>query len=313
MGLSFGVAMLFKQIAFLFLLVVLCHSLLLRKRIRSVYVLVLTSVIPLALFLAYFAANGALQDALVSLSSITRWYKPNPLGETIEYSYQNFIAYPLVWILSLASVSILLTEKRRSSDKSLIHYLFIISLVPTFFQQFPHYYIPTLYFGCLLSARTLIDLRQASAALKRAGMAYTVLLIVFLMFLPSVFKLAVEYHYLGEYRMLDKFIEASDYVRQNTRPNEKVLVVPNEPEIYFLSEREPPVKYLHLDYSSYYDGIEDYILNETARYGVRYYVVRESHYLDEYASKIHSQIRNQSLLEETVDDTYPLRIYRQVK
>ncbi|MFH1788174.1 MAG: glycosyltransferase family 39 protein [Candidatus Altiarchaeota archaeon] len=312
-GVLLGVSFLYKQVGLLVLAAVFCHYVLTSRRIGYAVSFAFFSVIPFIVFMAYFASLGLLGEALNSMLSIVGRYGSSPLSEIIEYSYGNFILYPILWILSFSSVLSLLRRKDLASDESVIHASFLISVVPTFFQQFPHYYVPALFFGCMLAGKAILDIWKASSKLKDREAGTVITILILLMFTPTIFKLAVEYHYITKYRMLGKFMEASEYVKDNTLAGEKVLVVPNEPLIYFISRRDSPTKYLHLDYSSYYPGIEERIIGEAEGESVRFFVVRESVYLDEYAGVIHDYILGNCVLVKSVDDKYPIKVYRRVK
>ena len=312
-GLFFGISLLYKQIAFLLLVGVLLHYILLVKNIRLASILFLSSLIPIICFLLYFHSFGFFNLALNSMLSIVGRYKPNTFGAMLEYSYANFIAYPLLWIFSAVALILLVREKTLLSNQSIIYFLFVISLVPTLFRQFPHYYIPALFFGSLISAKTITEVYAETGKSRKTTVHTAVILILIFLLIPTIFRLGVEYLYIQKYVMLAKFTEAASYVEQNTYASERILVIPNEPQIYFMSGRNPPSKYLHLDYSSYYNGIEEHIIEASEDEGVRYFVVRESSHLDEYASEINAWVRDNTRLEKTVDDKYPLKIYRRVE
>lgn len=309
-GLLLGVSVMYKQVGVFILFWILLDGFFIRKNRNAATTILVSSMIPAAVFLAYFSHLGVLGESAGSVLSIAARYRQNPLGEVVEYSYKNFMGYPLLWALSATSFVVLLRGGARSRDW-VINILFTLSLIPVVFKQFPHYYFPALYLGSMLAGKTmlkLVETRNLSNNDKTAF--YAAITAIAILIIPTLFYVTVQYHYLSKYGMLDKFLEASEYIKENTLPSEKILVAATEPQIYFLSERDPPTRYLHLDYSDYYDGIEEDILTEADDAGVRYFVLREDQYLAEYANGIRDFAITKGELVLTVEDEYPIMVYR---
>jgi len=309
-GFFYGMAVLYKQVALLLLVGVVIHLLVSKKRLHPIILFSLGAILPAVFFTIYFIKAGALGIAFESLVSIFGRYKPNTLAEFLLYLRRDFIAIPLLWILIISSFLPLARKKFSFKIDGAVYMQFILTLPPILFKQFPHYYIPAIAFGSLLAGKSLIELTGVYYQfLGRFWGRLLFVSVVFILLAPSFARLHEDYLIQKESKPLENYVLASKFIRENTSPGDKILVIAKEAQIHFLSERFAPTKYYFIDYSTHYPGIEEYLISESEKSGVKYYIAFENPYLKEYTGVVYEHILENAVLVKEYPQRYAIKIY----
>jgi|GEM_PF-1604393 len=318
-GFFLGISVLFKQTGLLLFIAVLFYHIIHLRHFKSSRVLLTTTLLvaglalPLVLFIVYLLSQDLYSVFIHSvISTNISSYPPRDFGTFIEYSYKNFMFYPLVWILPVCFVFL----PKKTRDKGLIIlFLFVVSLSPTTIRQYLHYYIPALGFASILSSVVLIELSvQLSKLRKEFNFIQSVcVLLVLLLLCPLLFNLVISYRLIEKEQLLDDYLEVGAFIKNNTYPTEKILVLTSEPQFYFLSDRSAVNEFTFIGDVNYYEGIEEKLIKDSLDNDVAYFIVVENPRLETYASKVHDFILNNSVLEKNWPGKQPIMVYQRIR
>lgn len=173
----------------------------------------------------------------------------------LDLAYQ-FLSYSIIWILSFVSIFIIVYGfiKKEAKDKDIFTMIWcIISIYPLTIRQYGHYYVQILPPACLLASISLIkvypilSLGSIKESLSKGNHLKIFAIVCVLALMLSSF-VTIAY---GEYRLqksrsicFDDQLNTAEYIKSHTSANEKILSFPYDPSIYFLSDRDPPTRWL---------------------------------------------------------------------
>lgn len=281
-GIAIGISATFKQPGILILFSFILYYIyalftgnrnkdLIQKILYEVAVIVAGVLIPIVYTVVYFWSAGSLSELIFYVITVqaTGGYPSLGIEEFLNNSVNNFILIPIIWILSFSfSVLILSRRDSKTSLLKIIVFWFIISLIPTFIRQYPHYYIPALPAASILTVYGTRELYRV----RRIGI---VLLFLILLLIPLYKAINEDISSGIKNKEMEKELIVSSYIESHTRPEEKILIVGCTPAFYFLSEREPAMKVLcFADPSKFDTGFtpED-IIREIEKKKVKYILV----------------------------------------
>jgi hypothetical protein len=148
----------------------------------------------------------------------------------------------------------------------------LLVFIPTFIvRQYGHYVIQILPPLCLLASISLSKLFPCflieniikSVSKKDFKNVYIITTIILLASSSLAYSLITGYQlYERREQLFKEQMLSADYIIQHTSENESILVFPYEPSIYFLTGRNPPIKYLLLNDVMVSDQEYQYILKQ---------------------------------------------------
>jgi 4-amino-4-deoxy-L-arabinose transferase-like glycosyltransferase len=293
-GFLLGIAILFKQPGILFYFSIFMYYLLnlraeenrnsiyIYQSIKSLFLIGCGLIIPILIAALYFYKVGVLHD-FIYWSFIF----------FIEGNYENriqlfklitpFEALTIVWVLALFSVVILvykyIINKYNSNNLFVVVWLLAFGYTLTI-RQYPNYLIQILppvsllascAFEKLLPLFYLSNIRKAIS--KKEIMNSLVVICILGLMIFNICKIVALDNEQMESKLLINQIDISNFIILYTTPGEKILSFPFEPFIYFMSGRDPPVKYpFFVHYPA--DLIESFgVIDELKKSQIRYIIV----------------------------------------
>ncbi len=229
----------------------------------------------------------------------TYFWSQNAFGQLVNYSIfglrgygtvlnilslrYEFLSFSIVWTILLTAFCIIVYKfiSKRTGPETLIAIWLLVSFLPLVSRQYGHYFIQVLPPASLLFAWFIIEFNISSPSkiretFKRYKIAYLPANVVaIVLIITSVGTSA--YGYLKNLDSADSLqaqIETSDYVRARTTENDKILVYPYQPSIYFLSGRDPCAKTLFLSPSVVGRSAEAELLEQISEYSPAYVVMQ---------------------------------------
>jgi len=268
-GVAMGISILFKQTAILLLIAMivfyLCKIWIPANRnkkyfgasARNVLLLLCGFVVPLIPVASYFWSIGALGQMVYYTTMSLKGF-----GSTINYSslVSDFESFSIVWLLSFAS---LLAIGYKFIQKNIDREIFVgiwllLSLFPLVLRQYGHYYIQVLPPVCLLASLFITNLIPFLIPFKEIFRQHDyvrlftlVTIIVFVCF-SIVLSVSEGYQMLTSDQpsyTINSFqneMQTAFFIQSHTNTDDKILVYPYQPAIYFLSDRNPCTNLLFL-------------------------------------------------------------------
>jgi tetratricopeptide (TPR) repeat protein len=264
-GISIGAAIMIKQVALIYVLMVmsilfianmLIEKMGLAKTIKISGYFLAGATAAGVLFSIKMFSNGSFGEFLKNtLSSNVKYvsstyntgYFPAFISSISRIFPKNFTFYTLA-VVSIAGL--LINRKKKENAVLLLWLLFSVASVCASGYFFYHYYILLCPVIAIMSSKALFDIGGLiHLDYRKAGTA----LLVLAAFLPWVFfnyKYWFKYNPEGISKTMYKdypFVESrkvGEYIRDNSRKDDYVYVLGSEPEIYFYSKTKCPVKYL---------------------------------------------------------------------
>jgi 4-amino-4-deoxy-L-arabinose transferase-like glycosyltransferase len=261
-GVLLGISTLFKQSGILFYLVLLVYNLsgliktenrtkfFLNKIIISSLLLLIGFLIPIFITLVFFYREGVAYEFFYwtflyyesgkygAVFDIIRLQRP--INSLVIISIPAFISF--IYLIYNSA-----TKKLQLDDLFLVYWLLIFCSTLTI-RQYAQYFIPILLPACILASITLARLpifKSKRNFISKEGFI-NIFIIIFL--IGMIYHTGVTYQPMlkSNYKplKLDDEIMISDFVISHTEPNQRILAIPYDPSIYFLSGRNPPVNYL---------------------------------------------------------------------
>jgi 4-amino-4-deoxy-L-arabinose transferase-like glycosyltransferase len=291
-GAAIGVAALFKQTGILPLLAIFLFYLLslwipanrnrtyLLGSLKGSLLVISGFVAPLLVVAAYFWSQNALSQ-LVNYSIFgLRGY--GTVFNILSLGYE-FLSFSIVWTILLIAFCVVVYRfiSKRTGLETLIAIWLLVSFLPLAARQYGHYFIQVLPPASLLFAWFVMELIAGSSStirgtLKRYKKAYLPATAVAIVLIIASMGTSA-YGYLknsGSAYSLQAQIETSDYIRVHTVKNDKILVYPYQPSIYFLSARDPCAKMLFLSPSVVGFNAEAELLEQISEYSPEYVVMQ---------------------------------------
>lgn len=263
-GFLLGMASLFKQPGVLFYLIIFLYYLLdliaeknrnfayIYRSIKSLILIGCGFLIPILVTTLYFYKMGTMYDFIYW--SILFFIEGN-YGSRIQLFKLALPLYELIllWVLALFSAVLIIYRYITNKYNSNILFLAIWALI--FFctlaiRQYVNYLIPILPPVCLLASIAfekllpLFYLRNIKTAISRKDIIKLVIIIcIIALAIFNIYMIAKTDIMNMKSNELVNQINASKFIVSHTIPGEKILSFPFEPFIYFMSDRDPPVKY----------------------------------------------------------------------
>ncbi|MEZ4771320.1 MAG: hypothetical protein R2844_23240 [Caldilineales bacterium] len=286
-GFSVGMAALFKQTGLVALLAFGLWAWLARDGWRLVsrrWLLLLAGcALPLAITTAYFAANGALADlwrdaVWVNLTSYPR-LSPMTL---VRGNFVNLRGFPLLWLGVLLTVAFARPRFRREAQpdaSALLWMTLLTGLLPLVHRSYGHYVMQALPPAAMLAGAGLaggwlwlrhkvaagedIDAREGGhdeldAPPRRSRWSGVVLALVLVgvcaLGLIDLPRWPGYLAYTGG--LVRSQAQAAAAIEQATQPGDPILVVSDSPQLYFLSNRQPPTRWQYVLPVNYTPAVE---------------------------------------------------------
>ena len=207
-------------------------------------------------------------------------------GVTFEEGKQAFAAtfdpiykeYPLVWIFAGLGLILLFISKYTILQKviagSFILFAFL-SITPGFYFR-QHYFITLLPAVTLLSAIALNSISNFIKG-KIKLQAFAFLSIVFILFtVGSAFTNNKDYYFKMEPEEIGRMIyqgnpfdesqEIANYIKEHSKPSDKIAILGSEPQILFYSDRRSATGYLYtyglMENQPYNKSMQDEMIRE---------------------------------------------------
>jgi len=178
-----------------------------------------------------------------------------------------YVPKPLLWIYFLCiGLLFVVFQKKKINKKVTITFLFSFSLFLSAkmggLRNFPHYFIPFVSGLCLLY-RSLLE-----ASETRRLASFRVLLFLFLVLIYSCQH--IEFYLFNPNKAFRKLYPAEadffwqakiigELIKKETKPDDKIFVLGNEPEIYFYARREASLEHINFYFFKNTDDISSSI------------------------------------------------------
>jgi len=264
-GIFLGLAFIFKQtgimlIVFIFLFYLMNFLTNRNKKyaknmFMSFFLILLSFAIPVILVILHYAYVDGLDKMIYwTTEGVFNHYKDSYIINdfiiriaTIENAYQ-FSIMSIIWLLSLSMILLILFKfiKNSASQNDIFLLAWIIGVSYPFIVILKYYMLLTVPMVILTSV-CLIEIFK-SFKKENLYLKSTVLTFFFLLIILSLsVNLYSEYN-LQRYqpKLFSDIIKTSEYVKENTKSNEKIFVLGYAHEIYLFSGRNPPLGMFYL-------------------------------------------------------------------
>lgn len=236
-----------------------------RSFIRSLAVLAAGVLLPVILFTAILALQGALSDFAFWVLEYPRGYVGSvTLSQGLELFSATFSRIfsnnPLLWLVAGFGL-IVIHFSRPGGYRLVLIWAFLLlsflSIVPGL-RFYPHYWIQwmpaiALLVGCAFYfLEYQIGKNPKSTPLKAIPPVALVFLLLLNLLQNRSYYFQPDYvEILREVYTMNPFPESAvigDYIRQRTTPEDKIFVLGSEPQIYFYTGRRSPTRHNYLAY-----------------------------------------------------------------
>lgn len=230
----------------------------------SVAALVAGLLLPWALVCAAFALTGGLGSLLdqVVVSNLTR-YPSDPVGDRFALLLSGFFESPLLWLAALWVVGYVLYRRlivRRKAASTLgsvgvaVALTGGLSLLPLLAHVYLHYLLPALPFAALLTAlacsaalarrrvRRPNDGRRTQPLRRMLSVGVIGVLGAISLAVPLLTAATLPHKQAA---LMDQ-LHAEQLIARYTGPQDRLLVLPAQPEYYFLIGRDAVTPYVYL-------------------------------------------------------------------
>ena len=292
-GILFGIATLFKQPGVLFYVLILIYyfSGLLNKGNRTkvfVYNVIKSSLlisigflIPIFITVVFFYREGVLYD-FIYWSFL--YFISGKYGTRFDITslFQPINSLVIIWIPALISVAITIYNlmiKKVQYNNLLAVYWFLLFGFTLTTRQFGHYFIQLLPAACILASITLTrlpNLKNIKEVFSKKGVIKILIFIFVIVLISHTILWSIFYEQLtGSDRnlVLENQEETSKFIILHTEPNQRIISLPYDPSIYFLSGRYPCVNYLELGALLTTGNEQDDLIYQINRSDVPYIIV----------------------------------------
>ena len=268
-GLLFGLALLMKQHGLFFaavpLTLLLCPPVgaVRERRLANAVLFVVGVLLPLFLLVLYYAAAGSLGKLVfwtVSYASAYTGTIPPAMGWQV---FKNQFADVTVntapfWLLAAAGVIGVLVRPPAGFGRRLPLLLMVAAvaaIVPGFHFR-PHYFVQALPVVALLAGLAVATLPRLVPSRWRTVVQLLLLVLVAgaagrILYAERsrLFQLPPEEVVKASYQTAKPFAESAavaDFIRENSAPTDKIMVIGSEPQIYFYARRPAATGYIYL-------------------------------------------------------------------
>lgn len=295
-GFLIGVSTLFKQSGALFLAAIFMFYLLklwipanrtkeyLKDSIKNLSLIICSFSIPILVVVFYFWSLGALDGLIYWVFT----YVSSDYGRSFYVSniFYQFIAYSILWVLSFVSILFIAYEfiTKKSKDVELFIFIviwFLVFLYPFTIRQYGHYVIQILPSACLLASVALIklypilSLRAIKESLSKENYLKIFAIVCLLGLVLSSFAFITYSEYgLQKSRSIrfDEQLKTAEYIKAHTSANEKIVSFSYEPSIHFLSDRNPPMKFIYYNMPEFDEKYEYHVIEQIKENNVGYII-----------------------------------------
>ncbi len=293
-GFLAGVAVLYKQPAFLFLFPVLTYVIFTFSAKSSWKILFGFALALLAGSLP-FLASGSIRDAWEQIVIVNLLSLPTmELREVVKGDFKLFLEAATLW--SAAILPFVTT--RHSYNRRRIIFLesmLIAACFPALLHPTAHYILPAVPIAAILAAIGLRELERALPNHLAPALTVLVLLPLWVGFLfPTLAAFSRG--------ILFQQIEAGRVLARLSRSNEPILVVAAEPQYYFLAQRYPLDKELYLLAINYTPQKEKAAIENLQLGRLSVVAIANTPPTDRYASQIRAYVKSKCVLVTTFND-----------
>ncbi len=270
-GFSMGTALAMKQNGFFLLLFGFIYLLqvfylkwkakVLAKRdiVKFYFIFIAGSVLPLALIVLLYLLKGEFQ---LFWFWVVAYAKEHALLISFDQGMKILAGrillistfYPLQVILFLIGMAVTLKNIKSHKNKVYLYFIFfsIMCILPGFyFSRF--YFLMLLPAFCLLASIGVIFI---SNNFSRSKIAEKALLFVVIISILFPFLRQVDHFFSFSPNEISRLVYANnpypeslvigDYLRNNTKPSDKIAIFGSEPQIYFYSQRKSATGFLYM-------------------------------------------------------------------
>ncbi len=335
-GLAVGLAGLFKQTGLATLLAFGGWAWLQRDGWRGIMRrwlwLLIGCALPLAVTAAYFAANGALDDLWRDAIwvNLTNYPRLSPMT-LLRGNLVNLRGFPLLWLGVLVTLIFARPRLRRAfqpDTAALLWLTLLTGLLPLLHRSYGHYVLQALPPATILAGAGLAggwawlvgkvtarddmdaglrghDANHASSRPRRWTSRVVLAAVIVGVLALALIDLPRWPRYLAYTGDLVRTQDqAATAVERATQPGEPILVVTDSPQIYFLSNRQPPIRWQYLLPINYTPEREAELAGMITNHAVRI-VVTDSADQDWHAH-LKGAAESSCTLLETFDDRFSL-------
>ena len=265
-GLFTGISTVFKQTALAFFAAFVVYLLLVNsKRLnrRGIWLDLVVFLggftvlfIPILMFYHHQDALDSLFYWTVFIHFVPRTYGGDPFSILVE-NIREINNFPLLW--AGAVIGMISSIRRHVKEEiRLISIVVIAGITPMFLHGWGYYYLQALPFGAILCAyglkKSWVSFRPIASS---SDVKVAIVVILLIMLLPFGQTLAwVTTDQIIRYNLTDDK-QIGKRVNLQTAPDEPILVLGEEAEIYFLADRKPMSPHL------YYLTINRHLYSET--------------------------------------------------
>ncbi len=191
----------------------------------------------------YSSAYGGRVDPIVGSLILL-----NTLGILIERT-------PLFWLLSISGIVYSFALLKNPFAKRSLQFLAVGFLVVSPGFYFREHYFVAIFPALAMVASPVFDYIQSKCNSKGAGIYGSVFVLSILLFVsfaveaPYYFGMSPEKVVERTYGKLNIFTtskQISEYIKSNTRPEDKIQVLGSEPQIYFFSNRRSASGHIYM-------------------------------------------------------------------
>jgi len=240
-------------------------------------------VIPLIAVIAYFWSIGALgQMVYYTITDLKGYGRIFSWPELLS----EFESFSVVWIILSASLLAIGYKfiKKNIDWETFVALWLLVSLFPLVSRQYGHYFIQILPPACLLASLFITNLIPSLTRIKEifsqhdSMRLFTLVCITILVIMSLGISGSVGYDMLSaksppySVYSLQNQIQTADYIQSHTTNDDKILVYPYQPAIYFLSNRNPCEKILILQRPPINDKTEQELLEQITETSPKYVV-----------------------------------------
>ncbi len=231
---------------------------------------------PVAATAVFFWQMGLLNELIFfSLVQNMTSYSYNSAIESLKLYNSNLMAYLILWIFSISYSAVVVVDclRKKTADKKLLLVLFMLfSAVHLSIAGFAHYFIQPLLYAAMLGGAA-VHVLYKKVELSYHFVKIFALASVIGLSLSSVSLVTFTLYRFGNERILEKQVEAGRYLNSVTGENERLFIIGNSLEYYFLSDRQP--SYRNFGYfpmnKGFYNSSD--AIESLKRHGVRYVVL----------------------------------------
>jgi 4-amino-4-deoxy-L-arabinose transferase-like glycosyltransferase len=319
-GILFGIATLFKQPGIFFFILIFSSyliGLLDKNNHTKIYIynsfksllLILTGfLIPVFIIAAFFYGKGVLNDFMYwSFLYLLSGKYGTKFDLTTTFQVINSLV--IIWIPALISVVIIfynsINRKVKNDNLFVVCWLILFGYTLTT-RQFGHYFIQILPPACILASMTLTRLpfvKNIKDLFSKKGLVTIFVIIFFILLISHTILWSIFYDQLtGMDRnlVLENQTKTSDFIISHTEPNQRIISLPFDPSIYFLSNRYPPTKFLGMGSGEQDPAEQDNILISQINKSNVPYIIINTRSKDWMSQDLHQLLTVNYINEKTI-------------